>query len=157
RGETGVDHDLPPRAANQPDEVIKRHRPVVRIAADEVLRPLARVVHVLHRVNLVRHLRVILAAFRFPTWITNVFPFGSLRPRSETFSPSPFTPPCSITRLASEALGASPACLSSWASARPAGTVTSGMSSGNCPSRNRALNSSAAFSAAAFPWKRPAI
>src|SRR6185295_15277701 len=53
RREAGVDHDLASAAADQPDEVVERHRPVVRVAADEILRCLAHVMRVLDRVDLV--------------------------------------------------------------------------------------------------------
>ena len=36
--ETGVKHKTPVLPDNRPDEIVKRHRPVVRIAADEVVR-----------------------------------------------------------------------------------------------------------------------
>ena len=53
-GEAGVDDDLAALAADQPDEVVERHRPVVRITADEVFRRAPIVMRVLERVNLVR-------------------------------------------------------------------------------------------------------
>ena len=54
RGKTGVDHQLAPAAAHQPDEVVERHRTIVRVAADEVLARAARVVRVLDRVDFVQ-------------------------------------------------------------------------------------------------------
>jgi hypothetical protein len=53
RGKAGVDHDLAARAADQPHEIVERHRAVVRVAADEVLGGAPRVVRVLDRVDLV--------------------------------------------------------------------------------------------------------
>src|SRR5258708_6398790 len=115
RREAGVDDDLAPAAAYQPHEVVERHRPVVRIAADEVLARAARVVRVLYRVDLVLrgHLMVTRAIFLFPTWITTVCPRFNCRFLSPILSPSIRTPPCSIMRAASLVLGTRPASLSS--------------------------------------------
>src|SRR6185436_6649809 len=111
-GEPGVDHDLASLAADQPDEVVERHRAVVRVAADEIFRPAARMMRVLQRVNLVSHLMVMRANLRLPTCATTVRPAGTLRPLSDTRSPSSLTPPCSIMRCASEVLGTRFVCLS---------------------------------------------
>lgn len=50
------------------------------------------------------------ANFRLPTCATTVAPFATVNMRSTTFSPSSFTPPCSIMRTASALLDVSPAC-----------------------------------------------
>jgi hypothetical protein len=73
RRKAGVDDHLAAAAADQPDEIVERHRAVVRITADEVLRPAPRVMRILDRVDLVRqftHARVTRANFRLPTWTT---------------------------------------------------------------------------------------
>ncbi len=51
--EAGVHHHFAAFAADQPHEVVERHRPVVRIAADEILRRAPRMVRVLDGVDLV--------------------------------------------------------------------------------------------------------
>ena len=160
-GKAGVDHDLAPGAADQPDEVVERHRPVVRIAADEVLRLAPRVVRVLERVDLVASLD------GDPARISVCRPGRrrcgrrrSLSALSDTRSPSSLTPPCSIMRCASVVLGVSPACLRSWPIRIPpsgAFTVTSGMSAGSSPSRKRLSNSSSARFGGFAEWKRVTI
>src|SRR5262249_54376389 len=99
-GEAGVHDDLAAVAANEPNEIIQRHRPVVRIAADEVLRGTPVVMGVFEGVNLVLLLHAMRtrANLRLPTWITTVVPCFSFSVRSASFSPSIFTPPCSIMR-----------------------------------------------------------
>jgi len=70
RGESGIDDDFTPRAANQPDKIVERHWPVVRITANEVFGRAPRVVRVLDRVDLVlrtAHVKVIFPNFRLPT------------------------------------------------------------------------------------------
>src|SRR5688572_28426453 len=105
-----VDHDLASFTADQPDEAVERHRAVVRVAPDEVFCPAPRVVRVSERVDLVRHLIVILANLRLPTCATTVRPAGIFKALSDTRSPSSLTPPCSIMRCASVVLGVKPAC-----------------------------------------------
>src|SRR5262249_5347418 len=53
--EAGIDHDLAAVTPDQPDEVVERHRPVVRIAlaVEKILGRAPLVVRVLDRVNLV--------------------------------------------------------------------------------------------------------
>src|SRR5262245_52739093 len=116
--ESRINDEFPFRAAHEPDEVVERHRSVMRVAAKEILAGGTRVVRVLDRVDFVRwraHSIVILANLRLPTWATTVVPDASFNALSATFSPSSFTPPCSIMRAASETLGTSPACLRTWA------------------------------------------
>src|SRR5687767_2317869 len=160
RGKAGIDDDLTPLPADQPDEVVERHRAVVRVAADEVLRPAARVMRVLKGVNLVGHLTVMRANLRLPTCAMTVRPAGTLRLLSETRSPSSLTPPCSIMRCASVVLGVRLACFNNCAMRMPpsgALSVTSGTSEGSSPSRKRLANSASARSAALAPWKRATI
>jgi hypothetical protein len=67
---TGIDDDFAALAANQPDEVIERHRAVVRVATDKVLGFAPRVMRVLDRVDLVlrrAHVILIRAIFSLPT------------------------------------------------------------------------------------------
>src|SRR4030081_1784931 len=114
RRESGVHDHLESFAPPQPHEISERHRPVVRGAADEILGGAPLVVRVLDREDLVllAHFMVTRAAFRLPTWITSVSPRLSCRLRSAAFSPLMRTPPCSIMRAASFALGTRPASLS---------------------------------------------
>src|SRR5207245_7449262 len=90
RGKAGVDDQLASAAAHQPDEVVERHRPVVRVAADEVLARAARVVRVLDRVDFVQrraHATWTRANFLLPTWITQDLPRCALNARSGSRSP----------------------------------------------------------------------
>src|SRR5260221_4000491 len=160
RRETGVDHDLATLAAHQPHEIVERHGPVVRIAADEVFRGAPRVVRILERVDLVGHFTVTRANFRLPTCTVSVLPAGSRKLRSVTRSPSILTPPCSMARAASDVLAASCASLRSCATCNPpAGLcrVICGMSSGSTPWRKLLSDSVCASSAAALPWERTTI